>query len=66
LFIGIHVTYFTLLAVERIPIRGGLPLFTDLPRETVWKIAGKLLDPSFGDTTAGIKIVDPEKMRMFI
>jgi hypothetical protein len=34
--------------------------------EAVWKIAGKLLDHGFGDTTAGIKIVDPEKMRMFI
>jgi hypothetical protein len=32
LFIGIHVTYFTLLAVELTPIRCDLPLFTDLPR----------------------------------
>jgi hypothetical protein len=34
--------------------------------EAVWKIAGRLLDPGFGDTTAGMKIVDPEEMRMFI
>jgi hypothetical protein len=34
--------------------------------ETVWKIAGRLLDPGFGYTTAVIKIVDPEKMRTFI
>jgi hypothetical protein len=32
----------------------------------VWKTAGKFLAPSFGDTTAVIKIADPEKMRMFI
>ncbi len=36
------------------------------PSEAVWKTAGKVLAPSFGDTTAVIKIVDPEKMRMFI
>jgi hypothetical protein len=36
------------------------------PSEVVWKTAGKVLAPSFGDTTAVIKIVDPEKMRMFI
>jgi hypothetical protein len=66
LFIGVHVTYFTLLARERTPIRGGLPLFTGLPRETVWKIAGKVLDFGFGDSAAVIKIVDPEKMRIFI
>jgi len=34
--------------------------------EAVWKTAGKVLAPSFGDTTAVIKIVDPEKMRIFI
>jgi hypothetical protein len=43
-----------------------LPLFTGLPRETVWKIAGKVLDCGFGDSAALIKIVDPEKMRIFI
>jgi hypothetical protein len=43
-----------------------LPLFTGLPRETVWKIAGRLLDFGFGDSAALIKIVDPEKMRIFI
>jgi hypothetical protein len=36
------------------------------PSQTVWKTAGKDLAPSFGDTIAVIKIVDPEKMRMFI
>jgi hypothetical protein len=36
------------------------------PSEVVWKTAGKVLAPSFGDTTAVIKIADPEKMRMFI
>jgi hypothetical protein len=43
-----------------------LPLFTGLPRETVWKIAARLLDFGFGDSAALIKIVDPEKMRIFI
>jgi hypothetical protein len=26
------------------PIKGGLPLFTELPRETVWKVAGGLVE----------------------
>jgi hypothetical protein len=47
LFIGIHVTYFTLLAVERTPIRGGLPLFTELPRR------GLLGNSSGGESTPG-------------
>jgi hypothetical protein len=36
------------------------------PSEAIWKTAREVLAPSFGDTTAVIKIVDPEKMRMFI
>jgi hypothetical protein len=42
-----------------------LAVYEKATSEAVWKIAGRLLDPVFGDTTAGIKIVDPEKMRMF-
>jgi hypothetical protein len=37
-----------------------------MPRETVWKIAGRLLDFGFGDSAALIKIVDPEKIIIFI
>jgi hypothetical protein len=43
-----------------------LTVYEKATSQTVWKIAGRFLDPGFGDTTAVIKIVDPEKMRMFI
>jgi hypothetical protein len=43
-----------------------LAVYEKATSETVWKTAGKVLASGFGDTTAVIKIVDPEKMRMFI
>jgi hypothetical protein len=43
-----------------------LTVYEKATSQTFWKIAGRFLDPGFGDTTALIKIVDPEKMRMFI
>jgi hypothetical protein len=43
-----------------------LTVYEKATSQTVWKIAGRFLDPGFGNTTAVIKIVDPEKMRMFV
>jgi hypothetical protein len=43
-----------------------LTVYEKATSQTVWKIAGRFLDPGFGDTTAVINIVDPEKIRMFI
>jgi hypothetical protein len=43
-----------------------LTVYEKATSEAVWKIVGRFLAPGFCDTTAVIKIVDPEKMRMFI